>query len=642
MAWILDRRAPFGSWFALLVGCGHPAAYQDAAIGAGGGAGETDGSGARAQGDAAAGRASGSGAGGSRGGSPLVGGSGGVGTDRPSMAGVGGFANEADDAGGGGEGGATGRDGDEEGGGPSEVGGAPSSEGGRAGDSTQSTGGASVDASAGTGAAAGGHAGRGGSAGEATAGAVNDPSAGRGGDSIGGAAGSASSGAAGMSSAGSAGTPSAGTGSGPSCTFAVTADTSPSIATVGIVDWTTTLPELTAARVVYALDDADASTQNRGGTAPVDVAEGEHHTLLLGLKQQRTYTFHVEAEASGVTCRSADQSLTTGALPDAPAVTRGAVRPAAQAQGFIVTSGGFDSTAPAMIIDADGSVVWTAAAPANCSRALLDFEAKSVWMVASNATNSGGDLSYVSLDGATRQTKLTGFSRAHHDLTALPGGRIAAFAWSTSGVDPESDLLVREPDGRVETVFHVGSNLYEGGPSSLSGSAHSYHSNSLHYYPADDSFTIGDRNASAFVKVSATGTPKWQFGGRCDSARALRCVSGSWDINHGHQLLPDGTFLFFNNTGLGHTTPSSTLEFLLTSGDPMSATARDAWSGPNQEHSDTLGDVQRLPNGNTLVTFSNNGIIYELDADRAVVQTLTAKSFGYSEWRPTLYGAPAR
>jgi hypothetical protein len=55
----------------------------------------------------------------------------------------------------------------------------------------------------------------------------------------------------------------------------------------------------------------------------------------------------------------------------------------------------------------------------------------------------------------------------------------------------------------------------------------------------------------------------------------------------------------------------------------------------------TLGDVQRLPGGNTLVTYSNEGQIVELDADWNEVQTFAAR-FGYSSWRPTLYGPPAR
>jgi hypothetical protein len=55
--------------------------------------------------------------------------------------------------------------------------------------------------------------------------------------------------------------------------------------------------------------------------------------------------------------------------------------------------------------------------------------------------------------------------------------------------------------------------------------------------------------------------------------------------------------------------------------------------------SGTMGDVQRLPNGNTLITYSNGGTILEVDPSWATVQTIKG-SFGYAEWRETLYGPP--
>jgi hypothetical protein len=55
-----------------------------------------------------------------------------------------------------------------------------------------------------------------------------------------------------------------------------------------------------------------------------------------------------------------------------------------------------------------------------------------------------------------------------------------------------------------------------------------------------------------------------------------------------------------------------------------------------------LGDVQRLPGGNTLITYSNDGLIQELDPQRNVVLEIDggSNSFGYSLWRESLYGPP--
>jgi hypothetical protein len=414
--------------------------------------------------------------------------------------------------------------------------------------------------------------------------------------------------------------------------------------TVATVEWTTTLPDIASAEVVYALDGAGAEVLNRGGRAKAKATGTAGRTLLIGLKQESRYVLYIVAEAAdGTRCSSDDYALDTGTLAETPAIARLALAAESQAVGFITTSGGVGSSAPVVVVDADGSVVWSAKAPPSCSRARVDYEGEKMWMLGINASNKGGDLRSLSLDGKTSQSNLPGLERAHHDFTLLPGGALAVFAWSGGGLDPESDLLEVATDGSVNQLFHVGTNLYAGGKSAFGGDEKSYHCNSVTYRSADDSFVIGDRNPNLFVKVLHDGAPEWQFGGSCAEAKAARCVSGSWDVNHGHHLLDDGTFVLFSNAGFGaSSTPSTALEFKLAAGEVMAASKVKEWAGDGHEHSDTLGDIQRLPNGNTLVTFSNNGVIYELDPAWHVVQTLSAPSFGYAEWRPSLYEPPLR
>ena len=428
------------------------------------------------------------------------------------------------------------------------------------------------------------------------------------------------------------------------CTFTVDSSTSTAIPTVGIVEWSSDLANLSSAQIVYTLNSPAANVLNVGGTAPVDLTKPGNRTLLLGLKGQSSYTFHIEAsDSNGTTCVSPDYDLTTGATSGAPQITRNVSNAAAQAAGFILTCGGLSGNIPAVIIDADGAVVWWASAPADCGRAHMDYEGENMWMIALNATNFGGEMRRVSMDGLDAQNNVNGLSSTHHDFTVLPGGIVAAMSWTTSGFDPESDLLERSPDGTVRTAFQIGSNVYLGGQSELGAGPNSFHSNSIHYYVADDSYTIGDRNPNLFVKVSRAGQVQWQFGGNCAGAPAPKCATGDWDVNHGHHLLENGNFLLFANGAFGSSTPSLAYEFSLnTSGSPMTANEIQSHPSSNNSHSDSLGDVQRLPNGNTLVVFSNNGRIEEYDASWQPVQVLTASSFGYIDWRETLYGPPAR
>jgi hypothetical protein len=434
---------------------------------------------------------------------------------------------------------------------------------------------------------------------------------------------------------GSEGRPSGRTDGGSSatdCAFTVsTNEVSAQIPTVGVVEWSLAGEPPSSAKVVYGLNNADPSLLNPGGEAPVSLGTANYRTLLLGLKQSQSYTFHIEAVRGGATCVSSDYALpTTGSFGNAPNVTVNVAQAAAREPGFIVTSSGTFVPDSAFIIDADGEIVWFFPGPVDTSRAQMDYEGNNMWMIALNVLNEGGEMRYVSMDGEQSYLNVPGLEFAHHDFTVMPGGQVAALVWSAPGNDPPSTLVIRSPNGQVSTSFTIGSNLY------LSDT---FHANAIHYIPSGDSFTISDRNPNVVVDVSSAGVPEWQLGGVCDGApTGDHCSPQSWQVNHGHHLLDDGTLLVFNNTdtyGMAHV-----LEFqLANTSSALSATLVRDYTGTAA--SSTLGDVQRLPGGNTLVTYSNAGEIVELDSSWNVVQTFSVR-VGYSSWRPTLYGPPLR
>ncbi len=124
---------------------------------------------------------------------------------------------------------------------------------------------------------------------------------------------------------------------------------------------------------------------------------------------------------------------------------------------------------------------------------------------------------------------------------------------------------------------------------------------------------------------------------------------------HGfHILAVDDIVLFNNNTAapLGSTTSWGTaagddsgsiaLELKL---DTTAKTAMQVWSYKASPKQDTmvLGDVQRLPNGNTMVDYATKGVIQEVDSSGNLLQTIsTQTNFGYIQKRATLYGPPPR
>jgi hypothetical protein len=416
------------------------------------------------------------------------------------------------------------------------------------------------------------------------------------------------------------------------------------IQTVGVVDWSIDLPELSEARIEFSLVDPAPGEINRGSGGAIDVSGTTHRALMLGLKPDRTYTYRIVATGDDEVCTSADRSLTTGSSPGAPTVTRTVVDADARAHGFIVTSGGYPgSTQAAYIIDADGDVVWWAFSPRECSHALMDWEGANMWMVSTNPASVVGEVSSIGMDGERALNGVEGLSYAHHDLAVAPGGIVAALVWNLDG-SGSSDLVERSPDGTLRTVVRIGSNLFE----SLTGSA-SFHPNAVQYHPRDDTYTVSDPYARAIVKVTREGEPVWQIGENCEGAAAPKCASAEIVGSHGHHLLENGNLLYF----AAASSSSFVHEFEFTESSE-SFDATEIWSYVDEEggaFSLVLGDVQRLPNGNTLVVYSTEGKMHEVSAEGELVQIFEANppagtsaysDFGYANFRETLYGQPLR
>jgi Arylsulfotransferase (ASST) len=411
-----------------------------------------------------------------------------------------------------------------------------------------------------------------------------------------------------------------GANSAPACTITATATFSAALPNVARVTWATSLANPTKAEI----DFGPAQGGDRM-TAPVDLTQPDRGTLLLGMKENANYTYRVVASGDAGSCTSDDYAITTGPIPGAaPAVTATIADPAAHDRGFILTSTGIAGNT-AFIIDPDGSVVWAASGPKLPSRVHMSWDGTHMYMMALNVTNTGaGDVQSVAMDG-TGATSIRGMAASHHDLTAIPGG-FATLLWNSAGKDVPCSLVEYDDGtGATTTVVADMAALY---------TSPTFHPNSIHYYPADDSYTVGDRNPSLFVKLSRAGELIWQFGGSNpkDPSKFFTNVP-AWSFNHGHQLLADGTFLFFNN-------PVNEAWAYKLNTTTMTATQLWGYASPGAVSS-ILGDVQRLPNGNFLVTFSTSGVIQEISPAGTLVAQFSSATFGYAEFRESLYGPPA-
>ncbi len=463
--------------------------------------------------------------------------------------------------------------------------------------------------------------------GGATSGGGGATSGGGSATSGGGSATSGGSATAGAStSTGGMGTSGAGSSSTPGCVTA-TAVQSRAVPTVFTVTFTTTLPDVAGAEIDFGPEGSALAM-----VAPVDITQPNYATYLLGMKQSASYVYRVKAtDAAGESCSSADYPITTGALMGGPTPEVTIADAAHREAGFIVQSINQGDEGRALILDGDGDLVWLSPSGLlvnDLSRAHLSWDARRIYTVRGNPLNQGGNIVSMALDGTDVQT-LPNSEAAHHDLAALPGG-IAILRWNGPDSTASTEVVEVSDDGTEKKVLADVTSVYN---------SSAIHTNSIHYYDRDQSYTIGDTDPSLYVKVSRSGELVWQFGGQDpkDPSKNFDGVT-TWQANHGHHFAADGTFAFFNNgPGFGLTTMGAVVVYRLDE-TTLTATPVTSFTGIN---SWILGDVQVLANGNFFVTASLGGFVTELTPAGDTVMTISGLGqLGYSEFRSSLYGPP--
>jgi hypothetical protein len=436
------------------------------------------------------------------------------------------------------------------------------------------------------------------------------------------------------------------------CTFTVTYAVSPMISTVGIVTFTTLLPNPTEAHIDFGLDTS------YGMTAPVDLTQPSYRTLLLGMKPSKQYHFQLSAssvtDGGVITCTSSDLTIMTGAAPNGlqnPTITTN--NASALFGGFLVTGlytqsiiGGAPAGAPAFILDKDGTYVWWyTVVGSDATGVTMSYDGNYMWINSVNVPSHIAQVHRVSMDGLIDEDHSDEFAGLSHQLTVLPDETVAFYAYGTNGCD---DIKLRAPDGTVTTVANA--QVAHGGTDAC-------HVNAIFYSRQDDTLVFGDLDNNCLTKITRTGTRVWILNGGVDTGPTSSFNDG--DIvwrggQHGFHILGLDDFVIFNNNAMapagskvswgaaaGDGTGSWGIEIKL---DLTAMTAKSIWAHQGLGLDDSvLGDVQRLPNGNTMIDFSTKGSIQEVDASGNLLQEIkTTTNFGYLQKRATLYGPPPR
>jgi Arylsulfotransferase (ASST) len=381
--------------------------------------------------------------------------------------------------------------------------------------------------------------------------------------------------------------------------------------------------------------------------APVDLTAPGYRTLLLGMKQGATYTATVVGAVGAQNVVSNTVTVEAGYLSNSlPQIQVQENAPGASFGGYTINCNGVGGAAPgqdttsswAFVFDKDGEYVWAydlAGTPAEgCSRARMSHDGRHLWVgTFSNTTsaNQKGALMRVSMDGlevkafssdptAGSNVMVEGIQRRHHDFTIIPNGHVL-YQERNGDQDSFPDTIKElDPEAGTSTVLYNEETDF----SALSG----FHTNYVRYIPSLNAFSFSMRHSNTIVLMSYPDAQMMGiFSGEMDQ------FGMDWTAQHGHQFI-DGKLLVFNNTNGG---PANVLSFGVDL-EGRSSTANPVYTGGPT--SIAFGDVQRLPNGNVWITYSNAGVFHEVDASNQLVKTVTTSALGYSEHRKTLYGAP--
>lgn len=380
--------------------------------------------------------------------------------------------------------------------------------------------------------------------------------------------------------------------------------------------------------------------QDYGQRVPADPSR---HQDLLGLKPEQQVYLRLVAQDGDLEHYSDPLVLETGSLPgDLPALELDADVPDGLDGGFLVMTH-VQSPGAAMVVDQDGDIVWwrQVTDDLRLSRARLSRDLSLMYALPVNilGTQDFG-LRQMRLDGAWESWLPV--SDAHHDMVELPDGTVTFLVHDPRQVEGQGQVLGDKlvelrPDGTQVTLWSTWQIFdYDLAQDIFDNSSYT-HANAVDYLEEDDAYLVGLLGLSTIVRIDrATGQVDWVLGSELSDFTTSD--GDARVLDHHHQMDPvDGGLLVFEN-GPSDRAASRAVELAL---DPETGLAEEVWSyWPEPDlYTYSMGSVQRLESGRTVVAFSVNGQIDIVDPGGERVWRLSSGvggAFGYAEWVPSL------
>ncbi len=426
----------------------------------------------------------------------------------------------------------------------------------------------------------------------------------------------------------------------------VAATVSADIPTVVTVEWDLENPGAAGAFVEFG-EDRD---HDRRARAVID-ASGRARAHLVGMKADTEHQYRVVEVVADDPLVGPRRDVRTGEIPMAlPAFTVEIHDRERANRGYIVTSI-FGQPSAALILDMDGDVVWAHQPEGDWLQLQITRALRSrmgEYVVYHAGVGYDADAEHpeldrravrVSLDG-TRQEVLA-LPDTHHDLFERGEGGYTALALDARTVDGqeiEGDRLIEfDLDGTQRQIWTVWDHFEFNPDLGYSPDLGWSHANAVDYDKAEGAYYVSLHNLDCIVKIDrATGQQLQVLGGRHSDFVLPDGTTTLFQRQHQFVRLDDGILVFDNGTAENH--DSRVVEYAL---DEAAGTAELRWEFHLEppRFNVAMGDVHRLPSGNTLITWSSLGQIDEVTPEGEVVWRLRSeigKGFGFTMWRENL------
>ena len=414
--------------------------------------------------------------------------------------------------------------------------------------------------------------------------------------------------------------------------LSVEAERSDEVSTMFTVSWEATVP--TRGHVEIAQDGVGL------WRTPTTAEPGEIVSVpVVGLRSASTYTATVVAETeAGDELRSEALTLETGTLPSWMPVFTAASGPEGPPDGLMllpVMSGVPGSEDHAIVmLDTEGEVVWFHE-DATLDSTVVQLSADGQTLI----QMTEGALLWRGLDGAVIDR--VSIDGVHHTLAEHPDGSVATLVGepvTLEGSDWLDQRLVEVTrDGEQRELWRVTDALDRIGVdlNDWIFDGELGHANAVAWDAWNDAWLVGLAEWGTVISVDrATGDTRWVLtsagGGDLDFVGLE-----AWTHHHTLQAMPDGFALYVNLTE--HSNCGRVVDVVV---DEDAQEAEEVWSYGG-ETADTchttfsLGDVEHLDDGHTVITWSTNGLVEVID-DAGDQQLLVEIDFGYAlgygEW----------